>query len=341
MRNASRLVFCIAMSLALDACAQPAQSSAETQTPQAQASAAGGMRIETVAGGLEHPWAVALLPEGGYLVSERPGRLRLIEGNHMLDEPITGVPEVSVGGHSGLLDVLVDRDFPNTHRIFLSYMHGGPDGSTIRIVRARLDGMALEDKQVIFESRPAVKATDQIGGRLAFGPDGMLYLTIGDRFQMERAQNLLDDGGKIIRIRDDGSIPEDNPFVGREGARPEVYTYGHRNPQGLAVDARTGRVWEEEHGAMGGDEINLLRPGANYGWPNVAYGLNYDGSTIGEGVSTKPGIEPPVHYWDPSIAPSGMANSVFSVATRYFAGWEMPTPPPIVTPSMKATMGLE
>lgn len=254
---------------------------------------------------LELPWAIAFLPDGRALVTERPGRLRLIEGDHMLDEPISGVPEVSVGGHSGLLDVLVDRDFPNTHRIFLSYMHGGPDGSTIRIVRARLDGMALEDKQVIYESRPAVKATDQIGGRLAFGPDGMLYLTIGDRFQMERAQNLLDDGGKIIRIRDDGSIPEDNPFVGRNDVLPEIYSYGHRNPQGIIGNAGDGKIWSVEQGPKGGDELNLITSGGNYGWPLVTYGTNYD-DTIISNLTSAPGMIDSVHHWVPSVATASL-----------------------------------
>lgn len=251
------------------------------------------------------PWAIAFLPDGRALVTERPGRLRLIEGDHMLDEPISGVPEVSVGGHSGLLDVLVDRDFPNTHRIFLSYMHGGPDGSTIRIVRARLDGMALEDKQVIYESRPAVKATDQIGGRLAFGPDGMLYLTIGDRFQMERAQNLLDDGGKIIRIRDDGRIPEDNPFVGRNDVLPEIYSYGHRNPQGIIGNAGDGKIWSVEQGPKGGDELNLITSGGNYGWPLVTYGTNYD-DTIISNLTSAPGMIDSVHHWVPSVATASL-----------------------------------
>lgn len=254
---------------------------------------------------LEMPWAIAFLPDGRALVTERPGRLRLIEGDHMLEEPISGVPEVAVGGHSGLLDVLVDRDFPNTRRLFLSFMHNGPDGSTIRIIRARLDGRALEDKQVIFESRPAVNATDQIGGRLAFGPDGLLYLTIGDRFQMERAQNLLDDGGKIIRIRDDGSIPPDNPFVGRDDALPEIYSFGHRNPQGLIGNAGDGQLWAIEQGPKGGDELNLITSGGNYGWPLVTYGVNYD-DTIISNLTSAPGMIDSVHHWVPSVATASL-----------------------------------
>lgn len=258
-----------------------------------------------VAKRLEMPWAIAFLPDGRALVTERPGRLRLIEGDHMLDEPIAGVPDVAFGGHSGLLDVLVDRDFPTTRRIFLSLMHNGPDGSTIRIVSARLEDKALENKKVIFESRPAIKATDQIGGRLAFGPDGMLYLTIGDRFQMQRAQNLLDDGGKIIRINTDGSIPPDNPFVGRDDALPEIYSYGHRNPQGIIGNAGDGQLWSIEQGPKGGDELNIITSGSNYGWPIVTYGVNYDDSIISN-LTTAPGMVDPVHHWVPSVATASL-----------------------------------
>lgn len=258
-----------------------------------------------VANKLHMPWAIAFLPDGRALVTERRGRLRLVEGDHMLDEPIAGVPDVAFGGHSGLLDVLVDRDFPKTRRLFLSFMHDGPNGSTIRIVRARLEGKALEDKKVIFESRPGIKATDQIGGRLAFGQDGTLYLTIGDRFQKERAQNLLDDGGKIIRIRDDGGIPEDNPFVGRDDALPEIYSYGHRNPQGIISDAGDGRLWSIEQGPKGGDELNVITSGSNYGWPIATFGVNYDDSIISN-LTSAPGMVDSVHHWVPSVATASL-----------------------------------
>lgn len=260
---------------------------------------------EVVTKKLELPWAIAFLPDGRALVTERPGRLRMIEGNTMLAEPISGVPEVATGGHSGLLDVLVDQDFSNTHRLFLSYMHTGRGGLTIRIIRARLDGMSLEDKQVIYESRPAIKATDQIGGRLAFGPDGMLYLTIGDRFQMERAQNLLDDGGKIIRIRTDGSIPDDNPFVGRDDVLPEIYSYGHRNPQGIITESGTGKIWSVEQGPKGGDELNVVTSGGNYGWPIATFGTNYD-DTIISNLTSAPGMIDSVHHWVPSVATASL-----------------------------------
>jgi len=267
---------------------------------------------KVVDGKLRLPWAVAFLPDGRVLVTERAGQIRVIEGGSVLAESIKGVPEVSTGGHSGLLDVLVDRDFATTHRLYLSYMHGGPDGSTIRIARGRLDGMELIDKQVIFESRPAVNATDQIGGRLAFGPDGMLYLTIGDRFQMERAQNLLDDGGKIIRIHDDGRIPSDNPFVGRNDVLPEIYSYGHRNPQGLIVNPDDGQLWSVEQGPKGGDELNVISSGGNYGWPLVTYGTNYDGTSISFQTSA-PGMIDSVHHWVPSVATASLVAYTGSV----------------------------
>jgi glucose/arabinose dehydrogenase len=250
---------------------------------------------------------MAFLPDGRMLVTERPGRLRVIEGDRLLPTPIAGVPTVLCCSHSGLLDILVDPDFQNNHRIFLSYMHGTPEAGTIRISSAILEGMELVDKRVIFESRPAANGLDQIGGRLAFGPDHALYLTIGDRFQMERAQNLLDDGGKIIRINTDGSIPSDNPFVGHSDALPEIYSYGHRNPQGLIGNVGDGQLWAIEQGPKGGDELNLIVPGGNYGWPLVTYGTNYDDTVISDKTSA-PGLIDPVHYWVPSLATANLVS---------------------------------
>ncbi|MBS0237521.1 MAG: PQQ-dependent sugar dehydrogenase [Proteobacteria bacterium] len=263
--------------------------------------------LRKIADKLESPWAMAFLPDGRILVTERPGRLRVIEGDMLLPAGVTGVPTVLSGSHSGLLDVLVDPEFPKNHRLFLSYMHGTPEAGTIRIASAVLDGMDLVDKQVIFESRPAASGLDQIGGRLAFGPDKALYLTIGDRFQKERAQDLLDDGGKIIRINVDGSIPEDNPFVGRSDALPEIYSYGHRNPQGLIGNVGDGQLWSIEQGPKGGDELNLITGGSNYGWPLVTYGVNYDGSVISDKTSA-PGMVDPVYVWVPSVAPASLVS---------------------------------
>ncbi len=263
--------------------------------------------LRKIADKLESPWSIAFLPDGRILVTERPGRLRVIEGDRLLPMPVAGVPAVLCCSHSGLLDILVDPDFRSNHRIFLSYMHGTPESGTIRISSAILEGMELVDKRVIFESRPAANGLDQIGGRLAFGPDHALYLTIGDRFQMERAQNLLDDGGKIIRINTDGSIPSDNPFVGRSDALPEIYSYGHRNPQGLIGNVGDGQLWAIEQGPKGGDELNLITPGGNYGWPLVTYGTNYDDTIISDKTSA-PGMIDPIHYWVPSLATANLVS---------------------------------
>ena len=260
-----------------------------------------------IAGPLVLPWSIAFLPDGRALVTERPGRLRMIEGDRLLPEVITGTPEVLTGGHAGLLDILVDQDFPNTHLLFLSYMHGTREASTIRVVRARLDGMSLIDKQVIFDSRPALKGVDMIGGRLAFGPDGMIYLTLGEHMQKEHAQDLLNDGGKIVRFNRDGSIPDDNPFVGHNDAQPEIYSYGHRNPQGLISNAGDGLIWSLEHGPKGGDELNVITSGGNYGWPVVTYGVNYDDTIISDRTSA-PGMIDPIYKWVPSVAPSSLVS---------------------------------
>ena len=263
--------------------------------------------LRKIADKLESPWSIAFLPDGRILVTERPGRLRVIEGDQLLPRGISGVPTVLCCSHSGLLDVLVDPDFQKNHRLFLSYMHGTPEAGTIRISTAILDGMDLVDKRVIFESRPAASGLDQIGGRLAFGPDHALYLTIGDRFQMEKAQNLLDDGGKIIRINVDGSIPDDNPFVGRSDALPEIYSYGHRNPQGLIGNVGDGQLWSIEQGPKGGDELNLIAGGSNYGWPVVTYGVNYDGTVISDKTSA-PGMVDPIYFWVPSLATGSLVS---------------------------------
>ena len=263
--------------------------------------------LRKIADKLESPWSIAFLPDGRILVTERPGRLRVIEGDQLLPRGISGVPTVLCCSHSGLLDVLVDPDFQKNHRLFLSYMHGTPEAGTIRISTAILDGMDLVDKRVIFESRPAASGLDQIGGRLAFGPDHALYLTIGDRFQMEKAQNLLDDGGKIIRINVDGSIPDDNPFVGRSDVLPEIYSYGHRNPQGLIGNVGDGQLWSIEQGPKGGDELNLIAGGSNYGWPVVTYGVNYDGTVISDKTSA-PGMVDPIYFWVPSLATGSLVS---------------------------------
>jgi glucose/arabinose dehydrogenase len=263
-------------------------------------------RLVTVAEGLEHPWGLAFLPDGGMLVTERPGRLRVIRDGQLAPEPVAGLPEIAEGGQGGLLDVAVHADFADNGLIYLSYAAESLFQRGTEVVRARLDEGRLVDLEIILEVGPKSRGGRHFGSRLRFGPDGMLYVTAGERGDPDRAQDLDDLAGSVIRIAADGAVPPDNPFVGRDGVRPEIYSYGHRNPQGLAVHPETGDLWAVEHGPRGGDELNILRPGANYGWPVITYGESYAGFPIGEGTS-KPGMEQPLRYWVPSISPSGLA----------------------------------
>ena len=272
-----------------------------------------------VAWPFELPWGAAFLPDGRILITERPGALRVIDNGTLLTQPIAGVPGVISGGHAGLLDVLVSRDFETSHRIYLSYTHGEPGAISMRVMSAVLGESELTNQTVIFDSRPAQPGYDQIGGRLAYGPDGLLYLTLGDRTDKDRAQNLLDHSGTIVRFREDGSIPEDNPFVGRVDALPEIYSYGHRNPQGLVTSRADGKLWSVEHGPYGGDELNLIEAGANYGWPVVTYGIDYDGSVISDKTSA-PGLNDPVYKWVPSVAPSSLASYAGDVMPENWNG---------------------
>ena len=274
------------------------------------------LRVVTVAEGLRNPWGLAFLPEGGMLVTERPGRLRLVDGEGRLSRPLAGVPEVFSRGQGGLLDVALDPDFSQNRLVYLSYAEPGAGGGGTAVGRGRLAGDRLEDFQVIFRQVPKADTGVHFGSRLVFSRDGTLFVTLGERGQRDRAQDPSVHRGQVIRIRPDGRVPEDNPFVGRAGYRPEIWSYGHRNPQGAALHPETGRLWTVEHGARGGDEINLPVPGKNYGWPVISYGRHYSGLAIGEGTS-KPGMEQPVYYWDPSIAPSGLAF----VTSDRFPAW--------------------
>ncbi len=264
-------------------------------------------RVTTVADGLEHPWALAFLPGGDVLVSEREGRLRVIRDGRLLPEPVRGLPEVRVRGQGGLLDLLPHPGFSANRLLYFSYAADHPGGWTTHVARGRFTGDALTDVEVLFRAEPASTGRVHFGSRLAFDPQGYLFVSIGDRGEMDRAQDLGDLAGKVVRLHDDGRIPEDNPFRDTPGARPEIFTYGHRNPQGMAVHPATGEVWTHEHGPKGGDEVNVLRPGFNYGWPVVTLGIDYTGFTIGDGLTHMPGMVDPLHHWIPSIAPSGMA----------------------------------
>lgn len=264
-------------------------------------------QVELVTEGLEHPWGMAFLPNGGILVTERPGRLRMVSGGALLPDPVAGTPEVFANGQGGLLDVAIDPAFGDNSLIYLSYAGIDDDGrSSTRVARGRLVDGAFQDMEVIFRSNSASEGIVHWGSRLAFDPAGDLYVTVGERGNKDTAQNLERHGGSVVRIKPDGSVPDDNPFIGQSGSLPEIYSYGHRNPQGMAVHPETGRIWTQEHGPQGGDEVNLIEPGANYGWPEISWGVNYGGAPIGQGLREQDGMAQPVHFWDPSIAPSGM-----------------------------------
>lgn len=263
-------------------------------------------RLTTVAQGLEHPWGLAFLPGGDILITERPGRLRILRDGALDPAPIAGAPRVAAAGQGGLLDVALHPRFAENRRIYLSYAGRGRGGAGTEVLRARFDGERLTALRTILVVTPKSGGGRHFGSRMVFADGGLLYVTTGERGDPDRAQDLGDLAGKALRIRDDGTAPPDNPFVGRQGARPEIFSYGHRNPQGLAVNPATGRVWAIEHGPRGGDELNLLAAGANYGWPVVTHGRSYAGFKIGEGTS-KPGMTQPRRYWTPSISPSGLA----------------------------------
>lgn len=274
-------------------------------TPKPDASV---YRVDVVASGLEFPWSLAFLPDGRMLVTERPGRLRIIASDGTLSAPLRGVPAVHSTRQGGLLDVVLDPAFSDNRLVYLSYAEPGDDGTAgTAVARGVLADGALEAVEVIYRQVPKVEGPAHFGSRLAFAPDGTLFVTQGDRYsQKDGAQTLDNDFGKTVRINPDGSVPADNPFVKTPGARPEIWSYGHRNMQGAAIHPATGQLWTHEHGAMGGDEINLDLPGRNYGWPVITWGINYNGLPIGEGTE-KAGMEQPLTYWKPSIAPSGMA----------------------------------
>jgi glucose/arabinose dehydrogenase len=277
------------------------------------------IRVVTVVQGLEHPWGLAFLPDGRMLVTERPGRLRLVQGTS-LGPPIRGVPSVVAKGQGGLLDVAIAPDFATSREIFLSYAEAREGGNGTSVARARLAGNALEDVRVIFRQQPAADSPAHFGSRLVFARDGTLFITLGERSMKHftvRAQGLDTHFGKIVRVRRDGRPPEDNPFIPVPGALPEIWSYGHRNVQGAALHPVTGELWITEHGPKGGDELNIVRPGANYGWPLVTYGVAYSGDRIGVG-QRREGIVDPVKYWVPSIATSGLT---FYVGDR-FPSWK-------------------
>ncbi len=273
--------------------------------------------VEVMAGKLRHPWGLAFLPGGDMLVTERTGRLRRIERGKLLETPITGLPRIKETGQGGLMGIALHPDFNENRWLYLSYATKGRGGFGTEVLRGRLDGSKLSKVQIIFKALPKSKGGRHFGSRLVFGRDGTLYISLGDRGQRPSAQDLGDHRGSLIRVNADGSVPPDNPFVGRANVRPEIYTYGNRNMQGMSLNPMSGVIWTHEHGPQGGDEVNVMNPGTNYGWPVITYGVNYGfGTKIGEGTH-KDGMAQPVHKWVPSIAPSGMT---FYIGNR-FPNW--------------------
>ena len=277
---------------------------------------------DVVASGLQNPWAVAFVGDGRMLVTERPGRMRLVLPNGTLGEPLAGVPAVDAVGQGGLLDLITDRDFARNRQLYFCYSQASAQGgNSTALASARLsaDATRLDGVKVIFTQQPQVSSRLHFGCRIVQATDGSLFLALGDRYQrMNDAQTLDNHHGKVVRVMPDGSAHPDNPFLKRPGALPEIWSLGHRNPQGATLGP-DGRLWTSEHGPQGGDEINITLAGKNYGWPVITYGENYGGGAIGQGLTEKPGLEQPLHHWTPSIAPSGMA---FVTSERYGTAWQ-------------------
>jgi len=263
-------------------------------------------RVVTISDGLEHPWGMAFLPDGRMLVTERPGRLRIISNGILDPEPISGLPEIAAAGQGGLLDIALHPLFNENGWVYFSYVAAGSGGIGTEVARAHFNGKRLSHLQLLFRLARKTSTVRHFGSRLVFDKNNYLYISVGDRGERPRSQDLSDHAGSIIRLHDDGRIPQNNPFVFVKQAMPEIFSYGHRNPQGMTLHPETGDVWSHEHGPQGGDELNVIKKGVNYGWPVITYGVNYViGSKIGEGTQ-KSGMQQPDYYWIPSIAPSGM-----------------------------------
>ena len=294
---------------AQDAAAPASTPAAASEPAQTIATEKGEARLSVIARGLAHPWALAPLPDGGFLVTERGGALRRVSADGDVSAPLAGVPDVSARGQGGLLDVVLAPDFAQSRRIYLSYAEPGEDGlAGTSAAYATLGEAGLEDVTVFYRQEPKVNAENHYGSRFAFDGQGHVFISQGERTMRMMSQELDKLQGKLVRLNLDGSVPQDNPFVGQDGARPEIWSYGHRNSQGLAIDPRTGTLWEVEHGPRGGDEVNLPQPGKNYGWPIVTHGINYSGQPIPEAVGKeKEGMEPPHFVFEVSPGLSGMA----------------------------------
>jgi glucose/arabinose dehydrogenase len=307
--NPSRLVAALALGVAALSATLFAATPVQAQEPKAT----------TVASGLQNPWGLAFLPDGRMLVTERPGRMRVVEKDGKLGAPLAGLPPVVAGGQGGLLDVALHPQFAANRLVYWSYSEGADDGNSTAVARGRLEEGRLADVQVVFRQQPKFSSSSHFGGRLVFARDGRLFVTLGDRFRRrDDAQTLDNHHGKVVRIEADGRVPADNPFVGKPGALPEIWSWGHRNVQGAAIHPATGALWTHEHGPQGGDELNLTEAGRNHGWPVITQGREYViGSRIGEGTA-RADIAPAATTWVPSIAPSGLAF----VTTDRYPGWK-------------------
>jgi glucose/arabinose dehydrogenase len=295
-RHARRMAGCLLAAAALMLLSRDALAAeGEIDTKQ------GSIKVQTFANGLEQPWGLAFLPDGRMLVTEKVGRLRIVDKDGKLSEPLKGVPKVFAEGQGGLLDVALDPKFGENSLVYLSYAEPGDNGKAgTAVARGKLGIDRLDNVQVIFRQYPKVVGGNHFGSRLVFSPDGKLFVTLGERFTFGPAQDLSTHLGKIVRINPDGSVPPDNPFVAQEGALPEIWSYGHRNAQGAAIHPKTGKLWETEFGPLGGDELNIPQPGRNYGWPVVSWGKNYDGTHIPDPSADA------IAHWTPVISPSGI-----------------------------------
>ncbi|WP_194722442.1 PQQ-dependent sugar dehydrogenase [Noviherbaspirillum malthae] len=281
------------------------------------------LQTEVVARGLEHPWGLAFIDDGRMLVTERPGRMRVVQADGKLGAPLAGLPKIDAGGQGGLLDVQVDSDFTRNRTVYFCFsepaQRGSGNSTALASAKLSTDATRLEQVKVLFSQKPKFSSNAHFGCRIVETRDGKLFLTLGDRYQRKAdAQTLDNHHGKVVRINKDGTVPKDNPFVGKSGALPEIWSYGHRNSQGATL-APDGKLWTHEHAAQGGDEVNIPQAGKNYGWPVISWGLDYGGGKIGEGLTEKEGMEQPVYYWNPSIAPSGMT---FLRSDRYGKDWQ-------------------
>jgi aldose sugar dehydrogenase len=315
-----RLILAIALSAIAAGCQAQTPPAAVGEAPRQLDSALGPIAVTTIASGLAHPWAIAFLPGGDFLVTERVGTLRRIGADGNVSAPLAGVPAVVAEGQGGLLDVVLSPDFADDRLVYLSYAEPGEGKlAGTAVARGRLEGDALQDVEVIFRQQPKLDTRHHFGSRLVFDGRGHLFITLGDRGVRPTAQDLSSHMGTVARIHPDGRVPADNPFVGRDDAQPETWSYGHRNIQGAALHPDSGVLWTHEHGPRGGDEINLPQPGRNYGWPIVTHGINYSGLPIPEAIGREQeGMEPPHHVWEVSPGISGMA---FYAHPR-FAAWQ-------------------